>query len=94
MTKFMFVEESQDGFGWSLETEDDKMTTPWLTLVDDQDGKVIITQNENSGLRVKSETLEIHYGDIAMIWAMLGEWLAQDGGVPKRYVNFPIEEDC
>jgi hypothetical protein len=90
----MFVDESKEGLGFSLKTDEHKMTTPWLTMVDDQNGKVIITQNENGGKKVRSQTLTIEYCDIQMIWAMLGEWLAQDGGVPKRYVQFPIDEDC
>lgn len=94
MTKFMFVEESNDGTGFSLETEEYKMTTPWLTLVDDQDGTVTITQKENLISRTKPVSFSIQYCDIPQLWAMLGEWLAQEGGVPKRYVQFSFEEDC
>ena len=94
MTKFMFVDQSDEGLGFSLDTEDEKMTTPWLTMVDDQDGKLIITQKDNPTSKAKGETITIHYSDAAMIWAMLGEWLAQDGGVPKRYVHFSFDEDC
>lgn len=94
MTKFMFIEESNDGLGWSLESTDDKMVTPWLTMVDDQVGKLIITQKDNPASKAKGERITIHYSDAPMIWAMLGEWLAQDGCVPKRYVHFSFDEDC
>ena len=94
MTKFMFIEESGDGLGFSLETDDNKMTTPWHTMVDDQNGNLIITHKDNPACKPAFKQLTISYSDASMIWAMLGEWLAQDGGVPKRYVHFSFDEDC
>jgi hypothetical protein len=87
MNKFLFVHEKDEGETFSLTAGETTMLTPHLIAHDDGNGKL--------KFRVKGfgKEVDIEYMHIPELWAILGEWLAQNDSIPERYVNFPLSED-